>query len=54
MISNGEYASKNFRKLQDYENNGHYVGKDLIITFESAEIPLNTKVVENKIKEFLL
>lgn len=54
LISEVEYAEKNFKKIHEYENNGFFLGRDLIITMESPEYPLNIKVVEAKIKELLL
>lgn len=54
IVSDIEYATKNFKKIQDYEKNGHLLGKDLITTMESVEVPIDVKLVEEKIKEFLL
>jgi hypothetical protein len=30
------------------------IGRDLIITTESADVPIDVKLVEEKIREFLL
>ncbi len=54
LVSDTEYATKNFRKLQKYEESGYSIGKNLIATMESVEMPLKTKMVETKIKDFLL
>lgn len=54
IVSDLEYASKNFMKIQQYEKNGYMVGRDLICTMESVDMPLEVKNVEQKIKEFLL
>ncbi|MCR4955257.1 MAG: hypothetical protein K6A30_01045 [Lachnospiraceae bacterium] len=54
LISDMEYATKNMRKMQIYEENGYLLGQNLIVTMESAEIPLQMKLVEEKIKAFLL
>ncbi len=54
IVSDIEYATKNFKKIQDYEKNGYLLGRDLITTMESAEAPIDVKLVEEKIKEFLL
>ena len=48
-----EYASKNIKKIAKYERNGIMLGKDLIISTESEEAPLNIKVVAAKIAEYL-
>ena len=54
IVSDIEYATKNFKKIQGYEKNGYLLGRDLITTMESAEAPIDVKLVEKKIKEFLL
>ncbi|MCR5417075.1 MAG: hypothetical protein K6E79_09790 [Pseudobutyrivibrio sp.] len=54
IVSDIEYATKNFKKIQGYEKNDYLLGRDLIITMESAEAPIDVKLVEKKIKEFLL
>lgn len=54
LSDNNEYSDKNLNKLCEYENAGIVVGKNLIISFESAIRPLSTKTIENKIKEYLL
>ena len=54
IVSDMEYATKNFIKIQNYEKNGYLLGKDLITTMESTDLPIDIKLVEQKIKEFLL
>lgn len=54
IVSDIEYATKNFKKIQGYEKNDYLLGRDLIITMESAKAPIDVKLVEKKIKEFLL
>lgn len=54
IVSDIEYATKNFKKVQDYEKNGYILGRNLITTMESADSPIDVKLVEEKIKEFLL
>jgi len=54
LSDNNDYSNKNLNKLCEYENAGIVVGKNLIISFESAIRPLSTKTIENKIKEYLL
>ncbi len=54
MVADEEYASKNFMKIQSYEREGYLLGRDLIATIESAEEPLDVKLVEEKIREYLL
>jgi hypothetical protein len=54
LVSDMEYATKNFVKLQNYEKSGYLLGRDLITTMESVDVPLDIKLVEEKIKEHLL
>ncbi len=54
IVSDIEYATKNFKKIQDYEKNGYIQGRDLITTMESSDAPIDVRLVEEKIKEFLL
>ncbi len=53
MISNEEYASLNLEKLYYYESNGLILGTNLIISCETAENPLDVKLIRNKIDMFL-
>lgn len=54
IVSDLEYATKNFSKIQIYEREGFLLGKDLITTMESSDRILDVRLVEKKIKEFLL
>ena len=54
MTSDIEYAVKNLKKIQVYEKYGYWQGRDLITTMESSEEPIDVKLVEEKIREFLL
>ncbi len=54
LLSDADYAVKNFSKIQLYEKHGYLHGRDLITTMEAEEIPLEIQLVEHKIKEFLL
>lgn len=54
IISDIDYATKNLRKIQDYETQGFLLGRDLILSMEASDKILDVKLVEQKIKEFLL
>ena len=54
LLSDSEYAEKNFKKIQEYEKNGYILGRDLITTMEFLDMPIDVKIVEDKIKESLL
>ena len=54
MMDNPEYCNKAIKKLEDYAKNGIYQGKNLLVTYETSQYPLNMKVVENMLREFVL
>lgn len=53
LIDQEGYASRNFEKLLDYEACGLILGRNLIITLETQERPLDIKVVDEKARVFL-
>lgn len=54
MMDNAEYSEKNMTRLDAYERNGFLLGKNLIISTESQQRILSSKLVEKKINTFLL
>lgn len=54
LISEYDYATKNFSKIQDYIGNGLFPGKDLILSMESEGVNLDIKTVERMIESYLL
>lgn len=48
-----EYINKNIYKLRLYEKNGIFVGDQLILTYETADQPLDMKHFEALIQRFL-
>lgn len=54
MMDNPEYAQKAIQKIDNYVRNQIYVGKKLLVTFETLQNPLDMKVVEQMLKEFTL
>ncbi len=54
MMDQDVYCKKAVQKLEMYELNGIIPGKNLILTMESKENPLNMCVVEKMIQEFLM
>ena len=54
MISDADYAIKSLSKIRIHESNDILLGRDLIITAESAETPLRTREIEVKLKAFIL
>lgn len=53
-LGDKEYADRNVRKLEKYSLAGDFDETILILTFETDSRPLNTKVIEEKIRKFLL
>lgn len=53
LLSEEEYATKNFEKMATYEKCGILLGGSLIISMETAEQPLDIAVIRKKIERFL-
>lgn len=54
MMDDKEYCEKAVKKIECLEKNGIFPGGNLILTYETKEHPLNMKVVEKLIEEYLL
>ena len=54
MMDNSEYCEKAIQKLETYARNGIHIGKNLLVTFETLQKPLDIKVVEQLLEEFIL
>ena len=48
------YIESNIPRLEAYERNGIFPGRNLILSFESKEKPIDTRVVEKLIKLYLM
>ncbi len=53
MMDNADYSYNAFKKIEKYENNGIFLGKNLIISAESSEEPLNVKTIQQLIDTYL-
>lgn len=49
-----QYARKALEKIRLYENNGIFIGEQLILTFESSEQPLDNREFELLIEKYLI
>lgn len=47
------YARKAIKKIEAYEKSGIYVGERLIVTFETSESVLSTRVIETQVRRYL-
>ncbi|MBO4449017.1 MAG: hypothetical protein J5777_00360 [Clostridiales bacterium] len=54
MLDDAVYADNNVRKLNNFSLNPDFDESRLILTTETKRHPLNTKVVEEKIRRYLL
>ena len=54
MMDNMGYAVKNIEKLNLYQQNGLFPGKDMVATFETSQNPLSSKIIKGVIEEYLL
>ena len=53
MCSDPEYAIKNLGKIRRYEENGYFLGDQLLISIESEDNPLTVKSIEEMIEKYL-
>lgn len=54
LIDQEEYSGKALSKLAIYSQNGIWPGKNLIVTYETKEYPLDVKHIERIIAEYLI
>lgn len=54
MMDDPEYAARAAEKIQLYQENGFFPGKNLIITSETTKKPLSSKILKEIIKTFLI
>lgn len=54
MMDDPDYANNAVRKISAYIENGYLPGRDLILTFETQNVPLNTLVIGELIKAYCL
>lgn len=48
------YAKSAVRKIDTYQKNGIYPGENLILTFETSDMPLSTRTIQEMVRRFLL
>lgn len=53
MMDNQSYASDFVKKVNTYAANNLLVGRDVICTYETAEIPLDTSVIKKIVEDLL-
>ncbi len=54
LMDDPVYCENALKKISTYQNNGFFLGKNLLITYEGYSLHLDIKSVESLIAEFLL
>ena len=54
MMDSISYANRNVKKIHYYALNGYYAGENMIMTFETSQIPLKSNIIRMNIEKFLL
>lgn len=54
MMENVEYTKKAIKKIELYEKNGIFPGKNLILTFETQDRPIDVKLLDKIVEEYLV
>ena len=54
MMGDGKYSMKAVRKIHTYEDNGIYLGENLILTFETEQTILSTAQIERLVRKYLV
>lgn len=54
MMDDKDYCEKTIKKIEGLERNGIFPGDNLILTYETHNHPLNMRIVEKLLKEYLL
>ena len=53
MMDNPEYAEKAVQKIASYVQNGIFPGENLILTYETAQNPISSKMIMTMIERYL-
>lgn len=53
MMDDAEYREKAFRRIREYERHGIFPGSGLILTMETAQMPLNKLEIDRVIGHYL-
>ncbi len=48
-----DYCRRNIRKLEKYNQQGIFIGEKLIVTMETSEHPLPTRIIDAMIDKYL-
>ena len=53
MMDNPDYLNNFLKKIDVYAENGIFLGKNLMVSFESSVKPINLRTLEMQILEFI-
>ena len=53
-MNDPDYVERNLRRINAYLKNGYVIGETLLLTFESAAQPLDTREVERMVRHYFL
>lgn len=51
LLDDVDYRNNNLRKLDEYRDNGIFIGKNLLITYETMDCPLDIRGIRKMLKE---
>lgn len=54
MMDDYDYANKNILKLNVYQQNGYYLGVNMIASFETSQQPISSRNIKSMIEKYLL
>ena len=54
MMDSIAYANRNIDKIAKYELSGYHAGKNMIMTFETSQVPVNSNIIKSLITEYLI
>lgn len=54
MMDDPIYCTKALEKINTYEKNGIFPGERLLLTFETATVPLDTRILQTMFQKFIL
>ena len=54
MMDNIAYANKNIVKIGAYEQSGYFLGKNMIMTFETSQHAISSNIIKAMIEEYLV
>ena len=54
LLDREKYFNENMDKIGLYESNGYLIGRNLLLLHETSGVPLNTKILDQYIEEYLM